>query len=209
MLIEASCRIKNIKGKEYIDHILKTGEPAIFCFWHNNIFYCAPFLYRNVRKLKSAVKTAVLISRSKDAEPIARVVEMWGGIAIRGSSTRFGREALIGLSKHLRNKNRTTVSTPDGPKGPKYFFKEGTIALAQYTGVPIIPFNFQAKKQWVLKSWDNFIIPKPFSKVSVHIAKPYYVPRKLSDTQQEKTRKEIENIMLQQIKDNQKALENM
>ena len=81
--------------------------------------------------------------------------------------------------------------------------------LAQFTRAPIIPINFQAKRKWVLNSWDHFIIPKPFSKAVVSIGQPYYVPSKLSKESKEKVRKEIENIMLEQIKNNQKMLKEL
>jgi len=33
--------------------------------------------------------------------------------------------------------------TPDGPRGPCYVVQDGVMALAQVTGLPIVPFSFR------------------------------------------------------------------
>ena len=65
--------------------------------------------------------------------------------------------------------------TPDGPKGPAFQVQPGTAYIAQRSEIPIIPITNSAEKVWTLKSWDRFIIPKPFSKAVIIIGKPIYV----------------------------------
>ena len=206
-LVQASCRIQYIEGREHLDRLLKDGRPVIICFWHNNIFYGAPFLYKNVHK--KGVSLKVLISRSKDAELIARVVTMWGGTAVRGSSSRYGGEAFQILYRNTGEAHSATVITPDGPRGPKYKLQMGAITLSQMTGVPIIPINFTAKNKWVLKSWDAFMIPKPFSKVIIQLGSLYKVPKTISEQKKESLRKEVEEIMVKQVKRGEEMIKNL
>ena len=206
-LVQASCRIQHIEGKEHLDRLLREGRPVILCFWHNNIFYGAPFLYRSVHK--KGVSLRVLISRSKDAELIARVVTMWGGTAVRGSSSRYGGEGVLSLYRNAGKAYSATVITPDGPRGPKYKFQMGAITLSQMTGVPIIPVNFNVRNKWVLRSWDAFIIPKPFSKVVVQLGSLYKVPKTISEQKKEKIRKEIEDIMVKQVERGEEMIKNL
>ena len=95
---------------------------------------------------------------------------------IRGSSRRGGMKALkeaIGISKKY-----DLAITPDGPTGPKEIAKDGALFLALKTGKPIIPGIFMIKSKWTLNSWDNFMIPKPFSPVKMIYGKPISVTSK-------------------------------
>ncbi len=203
-LLESSCRVQHIQGEEQLNKIVESGEPTIFCFWHNNIFYCAPFLQKTI--LQKGVHLSVLISRSQDGELIARIVNMWGATSIRGSSSNHGREAFRVLYKNLKKKYNGVIITPDGPRGPKYKFQVGAITLAQLTQATILPIHFEAEKKWVLNSWDSFIIPKPFSKVVVQVGVPYRVPKILDEAKIEKIRQKIEEIMIKQINEGKETL---
>ena len=195
-LIGASLRIKKIEGKKYIDKVLKTGKPVIFCFWHNNIFFCSYYLHEFAHK--KGCHLIALISCSKDGELIARVVEDWGGTAVRGSSSRYGSKAFRELYKKMRSQFNAAIVTPDGPRGPKYVFQSGAVILSQITQCPIIPVFSDANRKWVFNSWDNFKIPKFFAKVCLYIGKPYQVPRELAPEKEKKIVKKLERIMRDQ-----------
>lgn len=205
-LIGVFSRIIHIEGKEIIDDIIQNKKSVIFSFWHNRIFYAAHFLHRKV--FRKGVHLTVLISQSKDGEFIARVVEGWGGTTARGSATRGGKEALHQIFAAVKKKS-AIATTPDGPRGPIYNFKAGTMVIAQLTGIPIIPVSFAAKPAWVLKSWDGFVIPKFFSKIVVSIGNPIYVPRKLSDDEKEKFLIYLKKEMMDNLEQSEKKLSDL
>ena len=70
--------------------------------------------------------------------------------------------------------------TPDGPKGPKEIVKDGIIKLAQTTGAPIVPLFWKVKNHKLLNSWDNFIIPFPFSKGVYILVSPFMLKESYS-----------------------------
>ena len=69
------------------------------------------------------------------------------------------------------------------------------MSLAQITGLPIIPFSYQAGWKLRLKSWDRFQIPLPFSRCEMILASPMRVPRDASDAQREALRQQLERTL--------------
>lgn len=133
------------------------GGAAVWVFWHRSLLACANrFRYHNV---------TILISYSFDGELIARTVERLGFAVVRGSSSRGGASALRQMTAAYENGMRCAF-TADGPRGPRDVAKPGATQLAQLVGAPWVgAFYAVPEKAWVLKTWDGFLIPKPFSRV--------------------------------------------
>ena len=132
--------------------------PTVYAFWHRSLLACA-YRFRNL-------DIAILISRSFDGELIARTVELLGFKAIRGSSTRGGPTGLRQMAEAYRE-GHICAFTADGPKGPAMVAKPGTAQLATLVGAPVGTFYVLPQRAWELRTWDRFLIPKPFSKVLV------------------------------------------
>ena len=56
-------------------------------------------------------------------------------------------------------------------------FKPGALAAARATGHPIIPMAMGASSGWRFRSWDGFLVPRPFSTIQIEYGPPVYVPR--------------------------------
>jgi lysophospholipid acyltransferase (LPLAT)-like uncharacterized protein len=144
-----------------------TPHPAVYVFWHR-VVIAACWYYRN-RQI------AVMTSSSFDGEYIARIIEKFGFKAVRGSSSRGAVRALLGMHTELEQ-DRSVAFTIDGPRGPLYGAKPGPVLLARNTRVPIVPFFIAAEDGWVLKSWDRFVIPKPYTRVHLRLGRFIPVP---------------------------------
>jgi lysophospholipid acyltransferase (LPLAT)-like uncharacterized protein len=142
-------------------------RPAIYVFWHRCIIP-ATYWYRDKQ-------IAVMTSASFDGEYIARIIEKFGYRAVRGSSTRGGVRALLGMHTEI-DQGRTVAFTIDGPRGPRYVAKPGPVLLARNVQVPIMAFHLAVESAWVLNSWDSFIVPKPFSRVVLRVSRLVNVP---------------------------------
>lgn len=149
-------------------------KPVIYAFWHRAVFPSA-WLWRNAG-------IAVMVSRSFDGEYIARIIEKLGFVAVRGSSSRGGGPALLGLKSHL-GKGASVAFTIDGPRGPKYVAKPGPVLLARAAALPTAAFYVAIDEAWVLNTWDQFVIPKPFSKALVRLSAKIRVPAAANDEQ--------------------------
>jgi len=166
--------------------------PVIYILWHNRFFTVPPAW----RKLCGAHRsTLALTSASHDGDTVARAMAVFGLGAVRGSSSRRGVAALVGLKRALQEGFDVCV-TPDGPRGPRYVMQPGIVKLAQSTGAPIIPIHVRFSSAWRLKTWDRFVIPKPFSRVEVTFAKAITVPRHLDESAFETKRLEIESLLV-------------
>jgi lysophospholipid acyltransferase (LPLAT)-like uncharacterized protein len=141
-------------------------------------------------------KPIVMISQSSDGELIASLASRLGLVPVRGSSTRGGRDALMAILRALK-KNPGVIHIVDGPTGPKGVIKPGLMAMAQVTGAPIFPIIISAEKAWVMRSWDRFLVPKPFSTVTIRWGDPFPVPRGTRPEQLEELRKQVESLMLE------------
>ena len=158
-------------NKDVLEETVKEYGSVIVATWHKNIFFSI-WLLRN-RDLTA------LISRSDDGEAIYDVFAKFGYKAVRGSTTRGGIPALKQLIKLLEQKTSVAI-TPDGPLGPPEKIQSGVVLMAKYSGVPIIPWHYEADWQWRLKSWDRHKIPKPFTTIVESYGEPFHVPKDLS-----------------------------
>jgi len=161
-------------------------QRFIYVFWHEIMlmpvaFYCKP----NFR---------MLVSRHADGELITQVVEHLGVNTIRGSTTRGGIQA---MREMLRQAPHADIAiTPDGPRGPRRHVHKGVIYLASRTGIPIVPAGMAFKNAWRARSWDRFVLPKPFSPGALYCEAPIPVPRGLDARQLEAYRQQTETALL-------------
>jgi lysophospholipid acyltransferase (LPLAT)-like uncharacterized protein len=152
-------------------HQPKDGIPKdnfIVCMWHGDLLM-QPFNYLNFKKDGDV---RAIISEHRDGITIRRTVEHLGIGSFSGSSTRGGAKALIGAIKALKSGTDVAI-TPDGPKGPIYSVADGIVMISQKTKAKILPFSCVPTKYWTMKSWDKFIIPKPFGTIDFYIGEPF------------------------------------
>src|SRR5262245_10605188 len=162
------------RGDSHLDDIYKTGNRAIFTFWHGRIFP-ATYYWR-----KRGI--VVMTSMNLDGEAIAQCIQRFGYGAARGSSSRGGFRALAEMIREIR-RGRDTAFTIDGPRGPRYVAKQGPVLLALKTGAAIFCFHISMKRKIQLKSWDEFQIPLPFTTAVVLKAPPIWAPPDATEDQ--------------------------
>ena len=150
-----------------VDRLRYDGQPVALLLWHGQLL---PVLYS--LRFQSI---AGLISTHRDGELIAQVSQRLGFRLVRGSSSRGADRALLGLVRSLRDGFSIAV-TPDGPRGPYRTFAPGAVVAAHRVGAPVVALGVHASSAWYLKSWDRFMIPKPFARVTVVFDTPMRVP---------------------------------
>jgi lysophospholipid acyltransferase (LPLAT)-like uncharacterized protein len=145
------------------DIVRQHERPVIFCLWHCELL-CHMWNFRELG-------IVVLISEHGDGEIAARAAESMGYRTIRGSSRRGAERALLSLAREVEGGAHVAV-TPDGPRGPAESFAPGALIAAQRSGAPIVLLRAVADRAWRLRSWDRFIIPKPFARVTIYVGEP-------------------------------------
>jgi Kdo2-lipid IVA 3' secondary acyltransferase len=167
------------------------GENYIGALWHNRLLVFPLVL----RRFFSNRDGAALISASRDGDLLSDAIHRFDYDVVRGSSSKLGASGLLQLSDVLASK-RDVVITPDGPRGPAYEIGPGLVFLAQKTGAAVLPINMEYSSCWRVKSWDRFIIPKPFSKVRVIIGQPEGVRSTSTDQEFEAERLRLQNALM-------------
>jgi len=148
------------------DIVRQHQRPVIFCLWHCELL-CHMWNFRNLG-------IVVLISEHGDGEIAARAAESMGYRTIRGSSRRGAERALLSLAREVKNGAHVAV-TPDGPRGPAESFAPGALIAAQRSGAPIVLLRAVADRAWRLRSWERFMIPKPFARLTIYVSAPVTV----------------------------------
>lgn len=164
--------------------------PFLVAFWHGEILM-NPFLYR---KMIKDVKMSLMISDHFDGEMIAKSMSYFGFDTIRGSSTRGGIKALKESFKKI-DLGQCIAITPDGPKGPRHSVADGIVSIAQKKDLEIVTFNYTATSFWEMRSWDKFIIPKPFSILDFYASEPF----KVTNLEKEDAKSEIKKRLLRHV----------
>jgi lysophospholipid acyltransferase (LPLAT)-like uncharacterized protein len=176
-----------VRGWEHWERASRDGSIPIYTFWHNRVFLATYFWRRR--------RIVVMTSQSFDGEYIARFIQRFGYGAARGSSTRGGVGAVVEMVRLMRA-SAPTAFTIDGPKGPRYVAKMGAVLLAKKTGNPILPFTIAARHHWTVRgSWDQFQVPRPFTRVRVTIAAPIFVPSEADEAALNAKRDELQRAL--------------
>lgn len=184
--ISATYRLRMVGTRNEQEAVSAYGT-VVYASWHQRFFPGITFF-------SSRKPIAIMISQSRDGEMIARVVDVLGWRAIRGSSTRGGKRALK-EAQQLTRQGFRIGHIVDGPQGPFGVIKPGLLSIAQFSGAPIVPVIVSARRYWMFNSWDRFIVPKPFSDVIIRFGKPLFVPRRLSADAFEALRLDVEEKM--------------
>jgi len=122
-------------------------------------------VYRKICPHRSA---SAIISQHKDGEIVAKILAYLSIKPLRGSSRKGAKKVLLEAFRAIKRGEEVQVS-PDGPKGPRYHINDGVVALAQKGNLPIMIIGYRADRYWQMKSWDRFVIPKPFSRIDFYI----------------------------------------
>lgn len=157
---------------------LRADGRCLAAFWHGRLAM-TPFLWRTMLTaagLDAATPACALISHHADGSLIADTVGRLGIEAVRGSTSRGGREAFWAMRRRLRD-GATIAIAVDGPRGPRERAQSGVIELARSTGEAILPITFAARPAIVLRSWDGFVLPLPFARGVLAWGAPIRVPR--------------------------------
>ena len=168
---------------------VEAGKAVVICVWHQQ-FFPAIRHFKNY----SPYRPPLMISRSRDGEVIAGVAIRTGWDIVRGSSSRGGRDALVEMAAKLRER-KIAGHIADGPRGPAGKIKAGVIRLAQQGNAAIVPMYATADRAWYFNSWDRFMIPKPFARVTLRFGDVFQVPETITDPEFEALRRKLERIM--------------
>ena len=157
-----------IHGEDNLLQLAKAGKPIMVCVWHGRLLFPSWYIRLKMTNLHA------IASRHADAEIMARILRHWGYSLIRGSTRKGGKAVVQKMADVFKNGGIVAV-TNDGPKGPPKVAKAGSTGLAIKYNVNMITITGSATKYWQMKSWDKFMLPKPFGRIDILVAPPLQI----------------------------------
>ena len=162
-------------GLENFRRLIGSNQPVLICVWHGFFIFPMNFL-KNYYK-----ETKIVSSTHPDSMVLARVLNDYGFSLIKGSSTRGSKNVIKEMMRGLKDSNSIIAITNDGPKGPARVAKGGAISLAKKFNAKLVFISGRSSNYIKLKTWDSFIMPKPFSKNEVYINEISYPNDEIAD----------------------------
>lgn len=163
-----TCRFEVVGLDEFAK--IASQRPCILALWHNRLALMGEFVHRFAPQFIYVA----FVSKSRDGEALAHFTTSYSIGRVIRVPHQARHQALKEAIDHLKSTREILIFTPDGPRGPACEVKPGVVKAAQVSGAPIIPFTWQAKRFWQLKTWDKFLLPKPFTTITVTLGKPTY-----------------------------------
>lgn len=203
VILSSTYRVQKVIGQDVAERIIADRKTVYApCYWHQQHMLCSNLMKNWISR---GFKTCFLISSSVDGEIPARVARSWGAEVIRGSANQTGALVLRDMQQMMK-RGISIVTTADGPNGPKYEFKLGAVLMARIGGAPMVPLACAAERAWHLKRWDDFMIPKPFTRVVLAVGEPIEVPRSASMEQLEEYRLQMQYATNALMKESEQVL---
>jgi lysophospholipid acyltransferase (LPLAT)-like uncharacterized protein len=175
-----------VEGLDHLAAIHASGRQPIMVFWHGRILPATYyFRHRGI---------VVMSSLNFDAEWTGRIIQRFGYLRVRGSTSRGAARALRQFVREV-GAGRPVGFTLDGPRGPACVAQPGAVWLAKVTGNALLPFHIEAARHWTIHSWDRTQIPRPFSLMSLAVGAPVDGARDADKAAIERTRRELEHVL--------------
>ena len=170
-----------VEGWQQVKEKLDQQESLVFSSWHGKSWVPSYFL--------RDLEIYALSSLSRDGSYMAQVLKKMGWRTVRGSSSRGASRSLLELYRKLK-KGESTAITPDGPTGPLHQVKPGIIFLQEKAGSYLVPIGVDARWKKNFNSWDQYLLPLPFSKTALVFAEPFKFKAGLEMEEKQKILKE-------------------
>ena len=162
------------------------SEPCIYLFWHEYILLPV--------SIRGHCNVAMLLSQHQDAEFLREAGRFLGFSAIRGSSRRGAVPALRKMLCNLGNMNLGV--TPDGPVGPRRKLAQGCIYLSAKLRMPLVCMGYGYDRPWrIRKAWDQFAIPRPFSRARAIFGPRIQIPEKIDRNSLASYGQQVESLL--------------
>ncbi len=167
-LIFCSSKLK-IEVPTITKNLIASNKALVLVFWHGRMLLVPHIICYFYKRYGIAV-----VSTHRDGEYVKKFLEAYKHKTIRGSSNKGGLIAIKKVIKAL-NENNIIAITPDGPTGPRFMVNGNVISIAKMTNTPIISISYSTTKAKVFRTWDRFLLPLPFGRLTIKISSPMMV----------------------------------
>ena len=192
-LLTSSYRFERIIGADVVERLVgDKGRAYVPVMWHGQQI-ATTHLVRGW--ISRGFRAGYIISASVDGEVPAQIAKSWGAEVVRGSAKESASLALRDAVR-LMKEGVSIVTNSDGPTGPAFEVKTGTIIMARMGSAPLVPVVCAASSAWTMDTWDHFMVPKPFARIAIAVGEPIEIPRNLPMSETENLRQQLQAAMV-------------
>lgn len=175
---------------------LRTGRPFLVVVWHGRgllpifFFQGYPLVIYSSQQREGVPP---VLSRYIRRLTLASLRHL--GYQVLDAST-FSSESrgVIRFLQYLEH-GRGGLIAADGPSGPMFHAKPGAAYVAKKTGVALLPVAAAIRHPIALDSWDQFEIPRPFTKAVLAIGAALDVPENVDEAGLERLSILLESVL--------------
>ncbi len=191
-LLTSSYRFERIIGADVVERLLDDkGRAYVPVMWHGQQIATTHLVRGWIRR---GFRAGYIISASVDGEVPAQIAKSWGAEVVRGSAKESASLALRDAVR-LMKEGVSIVTNSDGPTGPAFEVKTGTIIMARMGSAPLVPVVCASSSAWTMDTWDHFMVPKPFARIAIAVGEPIEIPRNLPMSETENLRQQLQAAM--------------
>jgi lysophospholipid acyltransferase (LPLAT)-like uncharacterized protein len=162
-----------LEGQEHIDRIHASRRPLIIAAWHGMTMMIAGYI-----AAQENPSEYVLVVPD---DPRGAVLSVWArrlgatpfAVSMKADSMVAARRLLTLIRQMQQGKN--LFLNPDGPYGPSRKPKGGVVFIARKAGALIVPAGAFTGTSIRLPRWDRYVIPFPFSRITIILGEPLEV----------------------------------
>ena len=191
-VLTSSYRFKKVIGGHVVERLIAdTGRAYVPVMWHGQQIATTHLVRGWIRR---GFRAGYIISASVDGEVPAQIAKSWGAEVVRGSA-KESASLVLRDAVQLMKQGVSIVTNSDGPTGPAFEIKTGTIIMARMGNAPLVPVVCAASSAWTMDTWDHFMVPKPFARIVIAVGEPIEIPRNLPMSETESLRVQLQAAM--------------
>lgn len=158
-------------GFESYEADIARGVPRVLCCWHEHLAYTT--------YLRDWSDHPLVVMASKHADAQIATADMTDrGIDVIELATSGDNSGSIRSAVHALKAGKSLGITVDGPLGPRRRVKTGAIVIGGLAGAQVVPCSFAVSRSIRLKTWDQFIVPLPWSRGVLAVGSGFVPPRR-------------------------------
>lgn len=195
LLVTVTSRIV-LAGYHRIEPIAGAGaesnrRQSVVTIWHGLLGHALPPASR-----RASMPYGCMCSSSREGDMAARLLSNLGYHPIRGSTGHGGARGLRDMIRQSQALGGAPLClTVDGSRGPREIMKPGAVLLASRIQGDVVPVGIASRRSPVLRSWDRFRVPLPFSRMAMVVGPRLSIPARISGAEIEIWRRQAERLL--------------
>jgi len=163
-----------VEGQEHVNRVHAAGSPLIIAAWHGMTMMLTGYIVA----AEDLSQYVIIVPKDPRGATLSVWIRRMHATPFHismGSESLVAARRLLALIRQMKQGKNLYVN-PDGPYGPSREPKLGVAFIARKVGALIVPAGAFTATGIDIPRWDQYVVPFPFSRISVVLGEPLEVP---------------------------------